>query len=82
MKKNVLTFGLLSGVVSATLMFLNMSFMDPSAWISFLFVYFWIRSYRDNVLGGRITFGKGFQAGILITLTEAVLRTPAASTNP
>ena len=40
--------------------------------ISFLFVYFGIRSYRDNVLGGRITFGKGFQAGILITLISCV----------
>jgi hypothetical protein len=36
--------------------------------ISFLFVYFGIRSYRDNVLDGRISFAKGFQAGILITL--------------
>jgi hypothetical protein len=35
-------------------------------------VYFGIRSYRDNVLGGRITFGKGFQAGILITLVSCV----------
>ena len=40
--------------------------------ISLLFVYFGIRSYRDNVLGGRITFGTGFQAGILITLISCV----------
>jgi hypothetical protein len=40
--------------------------------ISFLFVYFGIRSYRDNVLGGRISFGQGFQAGILITLISCV----------
>jgi hypothetical protein len=85
MKKNVLTFGLLSGVVSATLMFLNMSFMDTIGMdrgvvvgyttivISFLFVYFGIRSYRDNVLGGEISFGKGFQAGILITLISCVI---------
>ena len=80
MKKTVLTFGLLSGVLSASLMFVNMQFLDRIGFdrgvvvgytvivISFLFVYFGIRSYRDNVLGGRITFGKGFQAGILITL--------------
>jgi hypothetical protein len=84
MKKTVITFGLLSGVVSAALMFVNMSFMDAIGFdrglvvgyttivISFLFVYFGIRSYRDNVLGGRITFGKGFQAGILITLISCV----------
>jgi hypothetical protein len=36
--------------------------------ISMLFVYFGIRSYRDNVLGGTITFGRGFNVGLLITL--------------
>jgi hypothetical protein len=35
-------------------------------------VYFGIRSYRDNVLGGRMTFGNGVQAGILITLISCV----------
>ena len=84
MKKIVLTFGLLSGVLSATLMTANMLFIDSIGFdrglyvgytvivISFLFVYFGIRSYRDNVLGGRITFGKAFQAGILITLISCV----------
>ena len=85
MKQIVLTFGLLSGVLSAVLMFANMSFIEQVGFdrgvvvgytvivISFLFVYFGIRSYRDNVLGGAITFGKGFQAGILITLISCAL---------
>ena len=84
MKKIVLTFGLLSGAVSATLMTANMFLLDDIGFdrglyvgytvivISFLFVYFGIRSYRDNVLGGRISFAKGFQAGILITLISCV----------
>jgi hypothetical protein len=84
MKKIVLTFGLISGVVSATLMTANMLFIDSIGFdralyagytvivISFLFVYFGIRSYRDNVLGGRISFGQGFQAGILITLISCL----------
>jgi hypothetical protein len=84
MKKTVLTFGLLSGALSAALMFVNMQFLDRIGFdrgvvvgytvivISFLFVYFGIRSYRDNVLGGLITFGRGFQAGILITLVSCV----------
>ena len=84
MKKIVLTFGLLSGVVSAVLMTANMLFLDDIGFdrglyvgytvivISFLFVYFGIRSYRDNVLGGRISFAKGFQAGILITLISCL----------
>ena len=80
MKKIVLTFGVLSGVVSAVMMAATIPFVEAigfdrmlivgytSIVISFLFVYFGIRSYRDNVLGGQISFGKGFQAGILITL--------------
>jgi hypothetical protein len=31
-------------------------------------VFFGIRSYRDNVAGGTITFGRAFKVGILITL--------------
>lgn len=84
MKKIVLTFGLISGVLSAVLMTANMLFIDRIGFdrglyvgytvivISFLFVYFGIRSYRDNVLGGRISFAKGFQAGILITLISCL----------
>src|SRR6187402_2494918 len=84
MTKTVLTFGLISGVVSATLMTANMLFIDSIGFdralyvgytvivISFLFVYFGIRSYRDNVLGGRISFAKGVQAGIVITLISCV----------
>ena len=89
MKKTVLTFGVISGVVAATLMTANMLFIDRIGFdralyvgytvivISFLFVYFGIRSYRDNVLGGRITFGKGFQAGILIRLISCLFHVGA-----
>jgi hypothetical protein len=35
---------------------------------SFILVYFGIRSYRDNVLGGQISFGRAFACGMLITL--------------
>ena len=85
MKKIVLTFGLLSGVLSAILMTANMLFIDSIGFdrgvvvgytvivISFLFVYFGIRSYRDDVLGGRISFAQGFQAGILITLISCFI---------
>jgi hypothetical protein len=80
MKKTVLTFGLISGAVSSLLMVATMPFMDrigfdkgyvigyTSIVLSFMLVYFGIRSYRDNVTGGHISFGKAFQVGILITL--------------
>jgi hypothetical protein len=39
---------------------------------SFLLIYFGIRSYRDNTLGGRISFGRAFACGILIALITTV----------
>src|SRR5262249_26645068 len=33
-----------------------------------LLVFFGIRSYRENVAGGRLTFGRAFAVGILITI--------------
>ena len=41
--------------------------------LSFLLVFFGIRSYRDNVAGGAIGFGKAFQVGILITLVTCAM---------
>src|SRR5687768_11192249 len=84
MKKIVLTFGLLSGLVSAMLMFFTVLFIDRIGWdkgvvvgytgivLSLLFVFFGVRSYRDNHLGGKITFGKAFGVGLLITLVSCL----------
>jgi hypothetical protein len=84
MKKTVLTFGLISGAVMALLMFGTLPFVDrigfdkgaiigyTSMVLSFLLVFFGIRSYRDNVGGGRITFGRAFAVGILITLISCI----------
>lgn len=41
--------------------------------LSFLLVFFGIRSYREHVAGGTITFGKAFQVGILITLVACAM---------
>jgi len=80
MKKIVLTFGVISGLISAGLMLANVSFVyrigfDKGLYIgytiivlSFLMVFFGIRSYRETVGGGQISFGRGFTVGILITL--------------
>ena len=78
MKKTVLIFGVISGVLSSAMMLATVPFIRgghtgyPLGYtaivLSFLLVYFGIRSYRDNVGGGQITFGKGFAIGILITL--------------
>ena len=84
MKKTVLTFGLISGVMSSLMMTATVPFIDTLGFdrglilgytaivLSFLLVFFGIRSYRDNVGDGRITFGRGFTVGILITLISCV----------
>src|SRR5271156_3023052 len=84
MKKTVLTFGLISGLIISVLMdgslllagkigsshSLVIGYANMVA--SFLLVYFGIRSYRDNTLAGQISFGRAFACGILITLITTV----------
>ena len=36
--------------------------------LAFLMVFFGVKSYRDNVAGGQVTFGRAFKVGLLITL--------------
>src|SRR5690349_22529384 len=40
--------------------------------MAFLLVFFGIKSYRHNVGGGEISFGRAFSIGILITLITCV----------
>ena len=80
MKRTVVTFGLLSGGVSSLLMLLTIPFLDrlgfdygeifgyTGIFLSFLLVFFGVRSYRENVGGGSVTFGRAFMVGLLITL--------------
>jgi Protein of unknown function (DUF4199) len=84
MKKTVLTFGLISGAVSAATMLVTLPFADKIGWdkgeilgytvivLAALMVFFGVRSYRENVGGGGLTFGRGFAVGILITLISSV----------
>ncbi len=79
MKKIVLTFGLISGVMISVLMNGSILLSTKSGTghsmalgytmmvASFLLVYFGVRSYRDNVLPGRISFGRALGCGLLIT---------------
>ena len=84
MKKTVLTFGLISGAISSALMVALAFLLDEigfdkgmligytSMLIAFLLVFFGIRSYRETVGDGYITFGRAFSVGILITLISCI----------
>ena len=84
MKKTVLTFGLISGAISSLLMVATLPFAHRIGFnkalivgyttivLSFLLVFFGIRSYRDNVGNGQITFKKAFAVGISITLISCI----------
>ncbi len=85
MKKTVLTFGLISGAILSVLMGGSMLLANKygtthNAMLlgytmmvaAFLLVYFGVRSYRDNVLDGQISFGRAFSCGILITLITCI----------
>ena len=79
MKKTVLTFGLISAAVSSAMMLLTVPFIDRIGFdkgavfgytaivLSFLLVFFGVRSYRESN-GGTLSFGRGFVVGLLITL--------------
>src|ERR1051325_5153154 len=84
MKKIVLTFGLISGIIISLLMGGSLFLADKIGSghsmvlgytimvASFLLIYFGIRSYRDNTLTGEISFGRAFACGILISLITTV----------
>jgi hypothetical protein len=61
-KRAVILYGICGGLLIAALAIV----------LSFLLVFFGIRSYRENVSGGVLTFGRGFTVGLLITLMSCV----------
>jgi hypothetical protein len=84
MSRIVLTFGLIAGAVLSAMLLVSVPFQDQIGFehgatigyttmvVAFLMVYFGVRSYRDTVGGGRITFGRAFVVGLLITAVATV----------
>lgn len=84
MKKTVIIFGLISGLVSSVLMVATVPFMHrigfdhgllvgyTSIVLSFLLVFFGIHSYRESVGDGQITFARAFAVGISITMISCL----------
>jgi preprotein translocase subunit SecF len=84
LKKTILTFGLISGVISSLMMIATVPFMErigsdrgyvlgyTTIILSLLLVFSGVRSYRDNVAKGQITFGKAFLVGLAITVISCL----------
>ena len=84
MKKTILTFGIISGLISSLMMAATVPFLDrigsghsyvlgyTTIILSLLLVFFGVRSYRDNVADGQITFGKAFLVGLAITVISCL----------
>ena len=84
MKRIVLTFGLISGAVLSAMMLATIPFIDrigmdrgmiigyTTMVLAFLLVFFGIRSYRETVGNGQISFGKALGVGLLIMASATI----------
>lgn len=80
MKRVVLTFGTIAGLITAAMFFISMPLLKSGVLnfdngeivgyatmiIALSLIFFGVRSFRDNNHAGVISFGKAFQVGILI----------------
>lgn len=84
MKKTVLTFGLIAGAILSVMMLITIPLQDKinidhgyiigytTMVLAFLLIYFGVRSYRDNVAGGAVGFGRALAIGTLITAVASL----------
>lgn len=87
MKKTVWTFGLIAGAIMSVMMLITIPMQERIGYengmvigyttmvVAFLLVFVGVRSYRDNVLGGTITFGRSIVVGGLIVAIASVCYT-------
>lgn len=86
MKKNVLVYGLISGVVVSILMAVNLSLCIKSGdfdssivvgyasmIVAFSLIYVGIKNYRDKYNKGVISFARAFRLGLFITLIASTI---------
>jgi amino acid transporter len=84
MRKIVLRFGLIAGLILSSTMLLALVFQDQigfdkgaivgysSMVVAFLMVYFGVQAYRDQLSGGSVGFGRAFLVGLAITAVACV----------
>jgi len=89
MQKNILIYGLISGIIVSTIMLFSINYYShcegnadwnmsmaigyASMLIAFSMVFVGIRNYRDKFNKGNISFGKAFKIGILIVLVASTI---------
>jgi hypothetical protein len=87
MRKIVLTHGLIAGGIVSLAMLLGTTFWSDVAFsseygeligyttmiVALSVIFFGVKSYRDNLSNGTVSFGKGVQIGLLITAIAAVM---------
>jgi hypothetical protein len=84
MSRTVLIFGLIAGVILSLMMIITIPFHEEigpdrgmvigytTMVLAFLLIFFGVRSYRDNVAGGTVSFGRALSVGMLIVVVAAV----------
>lgn len=84
MRKIVMTYGLIAGAVLAAVLLVSMPLQDrigfdhgaivgyTSMVVAFLMVYFGVRSYRDQLAGGPLGFGRALAVGLGITVVASL----------
>ncbi len=86
MKKILVTYGGVSALLTIILMFVNFILVDKGVVnfdngtvvgyagmiVALSMVFFGIKSFRDNHQNGRVSFWKGVQVGMLITLISSL----------
>jgi hypothetical protein len=86
MKKNVLVFGLIAGLIVSVWLVIgiawcyannnfkgNMVLGYAAMILAFSFVFAGIKNYRDKFNNGIISFGKAFKIGLLISLVASTM---------
>lgn len=87
MKKIILVYGTLAGVIVGAMFFVTAPLYDRGVinfdngmWVGYTsmvialsLIFFGVKSYRDSHSGGSITFGKAFKIGILVTVVASVI---------
>lgn len=86
MKKNVLVFGLIAGIIVTTMMVISVAMCYSrenfegnvvvgyaAMLIAFSMIFIGIKNFRDKYNNGLITFGKAFRIGLYITLIASTM---------